>query len=140
MIDQKLVLAPMLVVVGVTFVGFVRLLVARAAASKEIDVSYYSTYRDGREPEPAWLAARHWSNLFELPTVFYAACLTAYVTGAVTPAALACAWGFAIGRVGQSLVHLTTNRLYLRGLAFILSVLFLFGLWVQLAIAILGAA
>jgi hypothetical protein len=139
MINQKLVLLPMLVVVLLTFIGLLRMFVLRAAAAKVVDPAFYRTYTGGSEPEAAHVAARHWNNLFELPTLFYAACLTAFLLGAVTTFTLVCAWGFVAGRVVQSAVHLTSNIVPLRGAAFVLGALFLFALWGQLALAVLAA-
>jgi hypothetical protein len=139
MINQKLVLVPMLVVVALTFVGFLRLLAMRAAAAKVMDPAFYRTYLGAAEPEPAHIAARHWNNLFELPTVYYAACLTAFMLGAVSTGVLICAWGFAVGRVVQSAVHLTSNVPGARGGAFVIAALFLLALWVQLGVVILHA-
>lgn len=139
MINQKLIFLPLLVVVALTFIAFVRMIVARGAAMKVVDPNYYRTYSGGTEPEPALVSARHWNNLFELPTVFYAACLTAFVLGAVSQWVLVCAWGFVAGRLVQSAVHLTANVPAVRGIAFMISALFLLALWIKLALVILAA-
>src|SRR6185295_18351584 len=134
----KLILVPVLVVVALSYVAFVRLLVARAAAAKVVDPAFYRTYTGASEPEPAHISARHWNNLFELPTLFYAACLTAFMLGAVSTWTLVCAWGFVAGRLVQSAVHLTSNTVAARGGAFVVSALFLLAIWIKLALAILS--
>ena len=135
---DKQILVPMLVLVALTFIAFVRLAMMRAKAAKVVDPAYYLTYRDGREPDEAHIAARHWGNLFELPVVFYAGCLTAFVLHAVSTGVLVCAWAFVAARLVQSAVHLTANAVMARGMSFILGALFLFGMWAQLAMAILA--
>ena len=80
---------------------------------------------------------RHWDNLFELPTVFYAACLTAFVLDAVTTTVLVCAWIFAAGRTAQSAIHMTYNSPNHRGGAFTLSFVALMVMWAALATSIL---
>lgn len=131
---------PVLLVVAITFVGFVKMAIERAGAVKQgQNPEFYKVYLGDPEPEKTRAAVRHWDNLFELPTVFYAGCLTAYVLGAVSTTVLACAWIFALGRTVQSLVHLTYNSPNHRGGAFTLSFLGLMVMWGALAAHIIAA-
>jgi hypothetical protein len=84
----------------------------------------------------AVVAVRHWGNLFELPTLFYAGCLTAYVLQAVSGVLLGFAWAYVAARLVQSAVHLTYNKPTHRGLAFVVGVLCMVGLWVKVGIAV----
>ncbi|MBC2650467.1 MAPEG family protein [Novosphingobium aerophilum] len=130
---------PMLLIVALTFVAFVKMAIERAAAVKGgQDPAYYKVYLGDPEPEKTRAAVRHWDNLFELPTLFYAACLTAFVLAAVSGWTLLFAWLFAACRLVQSLVHMSTNNPNQRGGAFALSVLGLLALWVNLALTIAG--
>lgn len=130
---------PVLVVVAVTFAGFVKMALERGKAVKGgQDPAYYKVYLGAPEPEPTRAAVRHWDNLFELPTVFYAGCLTAYVLGAVSTTVLVCAWIFAIGRAVQSAIHLTYNNPSHRGGAFTLSFLGLMVMWGALATTVVN--
>ncbi|KHK89397.1 MAPEG family protein [Novosphingobium malaysiense] len=139
-INQTLVLVPMLVVVALTFIAFVRMAVARGAAVKAgQDPNFYRAHLGSPEPEPATAAARHWDNLFELPTLFYAGCLTAFVLGAVGTWTLVFAWGYAISRLAQSAVHMTSNNPGPRGIAFSLGTLFMLALWINVGSAIVAA-
>jgi hypothetical protein len=131
------IFVPMLVVVALTFVAFVRMAAARGAAVKAgQDPAFYRAHLGTPEPEAATAAVRHWDNLFELPTLFYAACLTAFVLNAVTGWVLVFAWGWVVARIVQSAVHMTYNNPSHRGAGFILGVLFLLALWVDLALAV----
>lgn len=131
---------PVLLVVAVTFAGFVKMAIERAGAVKQgQNPEFYKVYLGDPEPEKTRAAVRHWDNLFELPTVFYAGCLTAYVLGAVSTTVLVCAWIFAVGRTVQSLVHLTYNSPNHRGGAFTLSFLGLMVMWGALAAHIIAA-
>lgn len=135
--NQVSIFLPMLVVVALTFVAFVKMAAARGAAVKGgHDPSYYRAHLGTPEPEPTVAAVRHYGNLFELPTLFYAACLTAFVLGAVGTWTLVFAWGYAAARVIQSLVHMTYNNPSHRGGAFVLGVLFMAALWIALGMAI----
>lgn len=135
--NQTLIFLPMLVVVALTFVAFVRMAVARTAAVKGgQDPNFYRAHLGPPEPEAATAAVRHYGNLFELPTIFYAACLTAFVLGAVGTWTLVFAWGYVAARVVQSLIHMTFNNPAPRGLGFVLGVAFMLALWINLALAI----
>jgi len=137
--NQTVIFLPMLVVVALTFVAFVRMAAARGTAVKGgHDPNYYRAHLGTPEPEAAVAAARHYGNLFELPVLFYAACLTAFVLGAVGFWTLVFAWGYVAGRLLQSAVHMTYNNPAHRGLGFVLGVLFAIALWVDLAVAILS--
>lgn len=128
---------PMLVIVALTFVAFVKMAIERTAAVKGgQDPAYYKAHLGDPEPEKTRAAVRHWDNLFELPTLFYAACLTGFVLGAVSGWTLLFAWAFAIGRLVQSLVHMTHNNPGQRGGAFVLSVLAMLALWINLGLTI----
>lgn len=137
-IDQTLILLPMLVVVALTFVAFVRMAVARGRIAGGMDIDFYRAHQGGAEPESAVVAVRHYGNLLELPTLFHAACLTAYVIGAVSAWALGWAWAYVAARLVQSAVHMTYNHPAHRGMAFVAGVVFLFAMWVTLAWAVLA--
>ncbi len=128
---------PMLVIVLLTFVAFVRMATGRAAAVKQgQDPDYYKAHLGRAEPEATIVAVRHYGNLFELPTLLYAGCLTAFVLNAVSIWALIFAWGYVVARLIQSTVHLTSNNTSYRGGAFVLGVVFMLALWIDLALAI----
>ncbi len=136
-LNQSLVFVPVLVVVALTLVGFVRLARGRMVAMKNgQDPAYYRVHQGGSEPEAAAAGARHWDNLFELPTLFYAGCLSAFVLGGVSGWTLAFAWGFAAARVVQSLVHMTYNDPGHRAMAFLVGVVCVFALWANVAASV----
>ncbi len=131
------IFVPMLVVVALTFLAFVRMAVGRAGAIKGgIDPAFYRAHQGGQEPEAAAVGVRHYGNLFELPTLFYAGCITAYVLGVAGPWVLGLAWAYVVLRLVQSAVHLTYNNPAHRGVAFVLSVLCMAGLWAMLGASI----
>jgi len=138
-VNQTLVFLPVLVVVALTIVAFVKMGAARAGAMKTgMNADFYRAHLGEPEPEGARAAARHWDNLFELPTLFYAGCITAFVLGGVGTWTLVFAWGFAAARVVQSLIHMTYNSPAHRGMAFALGVVFVLALWINIAVLILA--
>jgi len=137
--NPTLIFLPMLVIVGLTFVAFLKMGMARGAAVKGgHDPAYYRAHLGDPEPEATRAAVRHYDNLFELPTLFYAACLTAFVIGTVSKLTLIFAWGFVAARVVQSLVHITYNNPAHRGGAFMMGIAFMLALWVNIGLAILA--
>jgi hypothetical protein len=133
------IFVPMLVVVALTFVAFIRMAAARGAAVKGgQDPNYYRAHLGTPEPEATVAAVRHYGNLLELPVLFYAACVTAFVLNAVSGWTLAFAWGYVAARVLQSAVHMTYNNPSHRGLGFVLGVLFMLALWINIALSIFG--
>ena len=136
-VNPYAIFLPMLAVVALTFVAFVRMSAARAAAVKGgHDPRYYRAQRGPPEPEPTVVAVRHYHNLFELPVLFYAGCLTAFSLNAVGGWVLAWAWGYVAARVAQSTIHMSYNNPAHRGGAFVLGVLFALLLWIAIAIAV----
>jgi hypothetical protein len=133
------ILVPMLAIVVLTFIGFIRMAAARGAAVKGgHDPAYYKAHLGTPEPEATVAAVRHYGNLFELPTIFYAACLTAFVLPAVGLWTLIFAWAYVAARYVQSAIHMSYNNPSHRGGAFIIGVLAVIALWVNLGLAICG--
>jgi hypothetical protein len=73
-------------------------------------VSYFRVFQGSPEPEFAAKPARHFTNLFEAPTLFYVGCLAAMVAGVTGPAVLALAWGYVAMRYAHAFIHLGGNR------------------------------
>lgn len=72
----------------------------------------------------------NYSNLFELPVLFYVLCLALAATGLDTPGHVAAAWVFVALRAAHSLIHVTYNRVLQRFVAWMLGAAWLFGMWV----------
>ncbi len=137
--NQAAIFVPMLVIVALTFVAFVRMATGRAAAVKGgHPVEYYKAHLGAPEPEATVVGIRHYANMFELPVLFYPACLTAFALGAVGQWTLIFAWAYVAARLVQSAVHLTSNTTNLRGGAFVIGVLCMLALWVNVGMAVCG--
>ncbi len=137
--NQVSIFVPMLVIVALTFIGFIRMAQMRGAAVKAgHPADYYKAHLGAPEPEATVVAVRHYANLFELPTLFYAACLTAFALTAVGMWTLVFAWAYAAARLVQSAVHLTSNNPNARGGAFVLGVVAMLALWVNVGMAVCG--
>lgn len=135
-VNPTLIFLPLLATVALTFVAFVRMIVARAPVMKAKGLDYYRAQIGDPEPESARAAVRHWDNLLQFPTLFYVACISAFVLAVVGKWTLIFAWGFVAARVVQSLIHMTYNNPLHRGSAFMLSVAFTLALWINIAVSI----
>ncbi len=83
-------------------------------------------------------ASDNFRNLFELPVLFYAACLTAQITGYVGSLVVALAWLFVALRVAHSAIHCSYNNVNHRFAAFLLGALVLLALWCVLAAGLIA--
>ena len=85
--------------------------------------------------EPNWSkrslqVAYSYSNQFELPVLFYVLTILAWVTRHADLIFVVLAWVFVIFRYLQAYVHVTSNRVRLRGSFFIVSAVALAIMWV----------
>ena len=75
-------------------------------------------------------------NLLELPVLFYAVSIVAYITGTATATMVAVAWIFVGLRIVHSVIHLSTNNVMQRLYVFVAGNTALLVLWVLVAIAV----
>jgi hypothetical protein len=138
--SQHAIFLPLLAVVALTVVAFLRLAVVRVrtAKSRAVRLSYYRAFQGDPEPELAAATARHYNNLFEAPVLFYVACIVAYQTSAVTMTVLVLAWAYVAARYVQSAIHLTTNNVRHRAFAFLAGWILLLALWSVLALRLVA--
>lgn len=137
MSDFRLVY-PMAALVLLTFGVAVILFRARIRSVREghTPVSYFRVLSGSPEPEFLAKPTRHFANLFEVPTLFYAACLAAMVVGATGTPALALAWGYVAARLAHAWVHLGANRVRNRFRIYFFSWILLLSLWGYVCFAV----
>ena len=111
----------------------------RAVRENALESAYYRLYQGGAEPDYAAKPARHFVNLFEAPTLFYAACLVALATRSTGPAILALAWAYFVVRVAHAWIHIGRNRLRHRIRVYAASWAVLLALWIGVVIAVARA-
>ena len=79
-------------------------------------------------------AADNYSNLFEMPMLFYALCLALYATAMVAPLFVWGAWLYVALRVWHSVIHLGYNKVMHRLKVFLASTVLLFFLWASFVV------
>ena len=138
--DQFTLVYPMFAMVLLTATVMVLLFRRRVRAVSErlITTAYYRIYQDQGVPEPesAAKAARHFSNLFEAPTLFYVACLAAMITRQGGVIMVILAWCYVAARIAHAAIHLGPNRLRWRIRAYSLSWLVLLAMWIDLVVGV----
>jgi hypothetical protein len=130
---------PMLALVLLTFGVLVALFRSRVRMVREglAPVSYFRTFQGSVEvPEYSAKPARHFANLFEAPTLFYAGCLAAMVTGVIGTWVVALAWAYVAMRYVHAFIHLRGNRVRYRMRAYFVGWLCLLGLWISVAFGV----
>jgi hypothetical protein len=124
---------PMFALVLLTFgVGAV-LFRARVRSVREghTTVSYFRVFQGSAEPEYLAKPTRHFANLFETPTLFYAGCLAAMVTGVTGVLVVALAWAYVATRLVHAGIHLRGNRVRYRFRVYLASWICLLALWID---------
>jgi len=129
---------PMAAMVLLTFISLLRMLRARIQAVKtgEADAGFYKTYQEGKEPRALAQLSRQVANLFESPTLFYAACITGMLTGQNALILIAFAWVYVGTRLVHAYIHTGSNRLLPRMGSYLLSCLVLLGMWTTLVVGV----
>jgi len=107
-----------------------------AIRRREISIRYYRLYTEGEQTPRLQVIGRHAQNHFEVPPLFYIAVLFLYVTGSVTPLAVVLAWLYFGSRCVHSFIHLGSNNVTHRFIAFAVSGLILVGMWILLLVSV----
>jgi hypothetical protein len=111
----------------------------RAVRDGQVSATYFRIYQGEAEPEATAQRARHFVNLFEAPTLFYAACLAAMVTGQTGTTTVVLAWLYVAARLVHSYIHLGGNVLQARIGAYFTSWAVLIALWAWLVVGVATA-
>lgn len=133
---------PMFAMVVLTCVVLVALFRARilSVTSGQVSGYFYKTYRGDEEPDAVVQLSRHFSNLFEAPTVFYAVCLAAMITGQSALLLQSLAWAYVLLRVAHAYIHTGRNKLRPRIRVYFSSWIVLFLMWVTVAVGVFVAS
>ncbi|MGD8174548.1 MAPEG family protein [Marinimicrobium sp. ARAG 43.8] len=128
-------LQPMLTLMLWTLLVALYLLALRVRSVRrgEVSLGYFRLNSGPSAPsDRALAAARHYDNLFQVPVLFYLACVTTLALGLNGPIALA--WGFVVLRVIHGLIHLSYNNVRHRFAAFMAANLLLIAIWASIAL------
>jgi hypothetical protein len=112
---------PMLAQIGLTFLLYAWLTVARTEAVNRGETTSACFVLGREEPLHVARITRNLANQFELPVIFYALIVTLLALGRITWIDIAAAWLFVAGRVIHTLVQTLTDNVPLRGRVFLIN-------------------
>jgi hypothetical protein len=136
--SAELIIWPMIIVALATLWIYLPMGKARVATVKsgKTKASVYKLNVD--EPEESLRFTNALRNQYETPTLFYAVCLAAYVTGNANMVMITLAFAYAILKTVHIIIHIMTNNIRYRRPVFALSWLVLIAMWLALAVKLAG--
>ena len=112
--NQNYIFLPCLALLFLSIVVLIRMFLTRVNAVRNgsVEMRYFKTY-DMPVSTPSLMiqASRNFTNLFEVPTLFYMVCLFALITKNVDNIMYGAAWFYVILRCIHSAIHLTSNHI-----------------------------
>lgn len=97
-----------------------------------VNPRYFVTLSGHTPPDYVQKVSRTWLNLFELPILFYVACLAIIVLGQDDKIFVMMGYGFVASRILHAFIYCTYNNVYHRLYSFALGLMILVALWVRL--------
>jgi len=134
---------PCLAMMVLTLIVLVRMFLTRVFAlkKKSVKMSYFKTYEskktnDDSLPREMLQASRNFTNLFEVPTLFYMICIFGTLFKLVDSTNIILAWLYVLFRIIHSIVHLTSNHVTQRMIFYALSWIVLTSMGIRIFIAL----
>ena len=126
---------PALAMVVLTLIVWARLYAVRIPEMRRLRIHPQSVATSAQKSAQLvdTRAADNFSNLFEVPVLFYLALIVAYLTQQTTPLVLGLAWCFVAGRVVHSLIQCSYNKVMHRFIVYVVSTCLVWALWAVLA-------
>ncbi len=107
----------------------------RSVTSGRVKLSSYRLLDRGDLPEFVMKTTRNYANLFELPVLFYAACVTCLALSLSGSWLYYSAWAYVLFRILHSLIHISSNNVKHRLAMFMCSNACLMVLWINVGLA-----
>ncbi|WP_119718340.1 MAPEG family protein [Cognatilysobacter tabacisoli] len=138
--DARSIYLPALAMAGLTFAVWWRMYFMRIGQMKRerIHPQKVATSAQASALLTDSRAADNFSNLFELPVLFYVALVVAAQIGMVDGVSLALSWAFVALRVAHSWIHVTYNKVMHRFAVYVAGGMVLWLLWAYLAVGLLS--
>lgn len=128
---------PLLTMVAFTFIlmlaGFI--MRYRAVSSGKVSIGYFRLL-NGEAPQYLQQATRHYTNLFEMPVLFYLAAVICVLYPLESGLITALGWLYVVSRLCHAAVHMTYNNVIHRMMVFHISNAVLAALWVVIGLAL----
>lgn len=117
------------VVGGITFVARIK-----SVRTGQVKPSYYKIMQSTDVPEALIQKSNNFTNLFQIPTLFYAAGCLIITLGLESDLIIILSWLFVITRIAHSYIHITYNHIIHRIIAFMLGNLCVLLLWITIVL------
>ena len=132
--SQYHILLPILAMVALTMTVWLRMYFDRIGEmrARRISAQEISTARQVSQRLERLNAADNFRNLFEVPVLFYALCITAFAAGAASVLLVTLAWAYVALRCAHSFIHCTYNNVNHRFAVYTISSLIVFASWLML--------
>lgn len=139
--NPALIFVPILALVLLTLLVWLRMYQSRIGEMrrKQIQPEQLDTAIHANAVLSDTKAADNFANLFELPVLFYAMAIILYLTQTVDTVQLVLASAFVLGRYAHSFIATTYNKVMHRFIAYLISSVFLWGMWLLFAIDVVQA-
>ena len=124
---------PTFALVGLIFTVWLTLFVQRTAHMRRVppkpdDLATSDAAR--RYFAPVEMPANNFTNLFELPVLYFALVPLLVITGNVNGLQVLLAWAFVLLRMGHSAIHIGPKNVPARFIVYLMSTIALVGMWV----------
>src|SRR5829696_6870665 len=134
------VILPVLVQVGLTFILLVWMGRTRVGHLRRGEVKVKDVALGERNwPKRVIQIQNAYHNQFELPVLFYALVVLALITRKADLLFVVMSWMFVVSRLVHAAIHVTSNKLSLRFMAFLVGLLILAAMWIIFAVRIFAA-
>lgn len=129
---------PMAVLMALTFLMLSLLLALRVKAVRLRKVSprYFKLNKGGELPDNVIAVSQNYSNLLELPVLFYTVCVVAIVLNQSAEYFVIHAWVYVALRYIHSYIHITYNHILHRLAIFGMSCFVLISMWVKVILLV----
>lgn len=101
-----------------------------AVKKRLIHPRYFQVFEGGTPPQHTVRLARNYSNLLEIPLLFYVIAGLIMALNIETPTLVGLAWAYVVSRFAHSYIHIAYNNPLHRLMMFAVSCAFLVAMWV----------
>jgi hypothetical protein len=139
-LKYQFIILPMSALVLLTFTVLIMLFRARTLAVKDgsLSAGFFKTYTGSDEPEESKKLARHFTNLFEAPVLFYVVCLAGLSTELSYGLFQVLAWLYIALRFSHAMIHIGKNKLQPRIATYFSGWIVLISMWLLLTYRVFG--
>ena len=129
-------LYPMFVMAMLTFIILLITFRVRSGSVSrgEVPIKYFSVFQGDDVPEIVHKTSRHFSNLFEVPMLFYVAGLLYLALDQTQSFAVNCAWAFVVSRCVHTCIHLGYNNVVHRLIVYAIGVACVLAMWIYILV------